>query len=447
MSRFDAIVIGGGISGLGVASLLSKRGYRTILLEKEPILGGRTSSFPFRGYTVDIGLHTIASYSSSGIGKLLEEVDAGLDLVPITPSLMHYDLDSRQYSRATAKERFGETLYKDFKDLAKSVSDMNSNEINQYHGVSAERWIIERFQNKELVEFFKKITGFAGQPMDRVSAGAFLETLHDAFASETTITYPAHDGIKALPDALESAIWRYGGEVVTDIRVNEIVHDDGAVKGVRAKIVRPSMIAELEFLAPRVVFTVPLAKLRQFLPKEKIGVELLEKISKLDAERYYYNGLIAGVARPLLDDFSGQFFQWTADRGGMDWHAIITIPTYVDPDLAPEGYHLLFADSHGPMPFGDKSLARARHRELVDLLVEIWPDFKSNVDWMQWAMYPDILPLAQIALTGPNRPGFTLSSLKGMYLAGDATYLTGSGIGSAVKSAYGCLKEIEQEDL
>ena len=113
MTEYDMIIIGGGISGLGVAALLSKKGYKIVLLEKESILGGRSTSFAYRGYKVDIGLHAIASYSSSGIEKLLNEVEATLELIPIKPALMHYDLDTRKYMRATSRERFGD----EFKNL------------------------------------------------------------------------------------------------------------------------------------------------------------------------------------------------------------------------------------------------------------------------------------------------------------------------------------------
>jgi len=76
---------------------------------------------------------------------------------------------------------------------------------------------------------------------------------------------------------------------------------------------------------------------------------------------------------------------------------------------------------------------------------EIWPDFDSKLDWIQKLIYPNILPLAQVQLTGPHRPGFHVSGVPGLYLAGDATYLTGSGIGSATKSALACFEEIESE--
>ena len=445
MQRYDAIVIGGGISGLGVAALLSKKGYRVVLLEKESILGGRSTSFPYRGYTVDIGVHAIASYTSSGIERLVKEVEATLELIPIKPSLMHFDLDTRAYTRAASRERFGDALYNDFKRLVAMVAELDKEEIETVHGQSAERWILDHFDSSELVAFFDKITGFSGQPMDKVSAGAFLETLHDAFTSEATITYPARHGIKALPDVLEGAIRAHGGEIITEVAVQGILFQGDRVQGVQGKIVRPSFISEVEIQAPLAVLTVPLTLLPRFVPSEMIGDELLDKVSRITAENYYYVGLVAGVEASLFEGFSSRFFQWTVDRAGMDWHGLITVPSFVDRELAPEGCHLAFIDSHGPMPYGDQALAGRRQKELLSILREIWPDFDQKTDWLHPVIYPTILPLAQTSLTGPFRPGFRVPGATGLYLAGDATYLTGSGIGSAVKSAFSCADAIEAD--
>ena len=446
MKQYDVIVVGAGIAGLGVAALLSKKGYNILLLEKEPILGGRSTSFEFKGYLVDIGLHAIASLSSSGIGQLLEETGAEMEEVPIKPSLMHFDLDSRAYMRATSPERFGQALYKDFINLVKTVARMDRIEIDGYHEISAQSWIMDNFGNPGLLEFFKKITGFSGQPMEKVSAGAFLETLNDALVSETTICYPAHGGIKALPDCLEKVIRENQGEIITGIRAKELLLSGDRAVGVKARISRPSYIAELEFFAPDIVYTAPLVNLSRFVPKEKIPETMAAMMRKLRSADYYYNGIVLGAQSSLMDGFSEQFFQWTFDRPGMDWHGIVTVPTYADPALAPQGHHLLFIDSHGPMPFGRADLANQRQDELIDLAREIWPDFDQQVDWIQRLIYPTILPLAQLNLTGPYRPGFHVPGIHGLYLAGDATYLTGSGIGSATKSALKCVEEITNKE-
>ena len=50
---WDYIVIGGGLTGLGMAALLSFEGSRVLLLEKEPIVGGRSRTTKKNGFILD----------------------------------------------------------------------------------------------------------------------------------------------------------------------------------------------------------------------------------------------------------------------------------------------------------------------------------------------------------------------------------------------------------
>ena len=56
-SRYDTIVIGSGMGGTSAAALLAKAGLRTLLLEKNPRLGGSCSYYEKRGFHIDYGTH------------------------------------------------------------------------------------------------------------------------------------------------------------------------------------------------------------------------------------------------------------------------------------------------------------------------------------------------------------------------------------------------------
>ncbi|MGD0277114.1 MAG: NAD(P)-binding protein, partial [Syntrophales bacterium] len=48
--KYDVIVIGSGVGGMGSAALLAKNFKQKVLvLEKAPFIGGRTLSFVFKG--------------------------------------------------------------------------------------------------------------------------------------------------------------------------------------------------------------------------------------------------------------------------------------------------------------------------------------------------------------------------------------------------------------
>src|SRR5512147_1196828 len=53
LQRFDTVVIGAGVAGLGAAALLARdAGQRVLVLERAPFIGGRTLSYVGRGNRV-----------------------------------------------------------------------------------------------------------------------------------------------------------------------------------------------------------------------------------------------------------------------------------------------------------------------------------------------------------------------------------------------------------
>ncbi len=62
--EYDAIVVGGGLSGLTSAAYLCRYGYRTLLCEKSHKTGGLVNTFRHRGFAFDAG---IRAFENSGI--------------------------------------------------------------------------------------------------------------------------------------------------------------------------------------------------------------------------------------------------------------------------------------------------------------------------------------------------------------------------------------------
>lgn len=65
-SQFDAIVVGSGIGGLSVASLLAKEGKKVLVLERHYEIGGYTHTFQRKGFTWDVGLHYVGQVHIAG---------------------------------------------------------------------------------------------------------------------------------------------------------------------------------------------------------------------------------------------------------------------------------------------------------------------------------------------------------------------------------------------
>lgn len=56
---YDAIVVGGGASGLTAAAFLARDGYKTLLLEQQPHCGGLVNNFTRDGFTLDGGIRAL----------------------------------------------------------------------------------------------------------------------------------------------------------------------------------------------------------------------------------------------------------------------------------------------------------------------------------------------------------------------------------------------------
>lgn len=67
MKKYDHIVVGSGISGLTMSLLLSMSGYKVLLIEKSPIIGGSLSRFTRRGIHFDTGFHFTGGLYEGGI--------------------------------------------------------------------------------------------------------------------------------------------------------------------------------------------------------------------------------------------------------------------------------------------------------------------------------------------------------------------------------------------
>ena len=75
----DIVILGAGWSGLIAADILSRKGKRVVLLEKEAELGGLARTLKYKGFKFDIGGHGLFFRDSASILYLKENFgEAGL---------------------------------------------------------------------------------------------------------------------------------------------------------------------------------------------------------------------------------------------------------------------------------------------------------------------------------------------------------------------------------
>ncbi len=87
MKKYDAIVVGAGVSGLLAALTLSKHGKKVLVLEKKGHLGGNCNSYMVEGYQVDTGVHAITHLIEGPLKRLMDNY---FDYLPVFEDYGHY---------------------------------------------------------------------------------------------------------------------------------------------------------------------------------------------------------------------------------------------------------------------------------------------------------------------------------------------------------------------
>ncbi|QOP40390.1 phytoene desaturase family protein [Sulfurimonas marina] len=116
---FDFAVVGSGAGGSSIASLLSKKGYRVALFEKDTNLGGCSSSFKHKGYWYNTGATTLAGYED---GHVVKEV---FDEIGLDPNLKESELSMEVIHKGKITKRY--------RELSKFVRELQKNYPSQKH--------------------------------------------------------------------------------------------------------------------------------------------------------------------------------------------------------------------------------------------------------------------------------------------------------------------------
>lgn len=278
--QYEAIVVGAGHNGLTAAAYLAHAGWKTLVLERRPVVGGVAATEEFApGYWVDSVLHDAGTFSPTIARDLFLKMQ-GLDLRPADPvifapqpdgraltlwrdphrsaaEIAHFSAhDAAQFAAyATAMHRYVGFLERVFHQAPPNVAALEDNDVLGWLGVGGafrllgDRGMYEllRALPMALVEFMdlwfeaeavRGALGMAGTPGANhgpYAAGTTLQFLYHHLghrANGLPATAHVRGGIGQLATALTSIIEYAGGQVRTDASVARIMRHDGRTSGV-----------------------------------------------------------------------------------------------------------------------------------------------------------------------------------------------------------------------
>jgi len=379
---YDAIIIGSGMGGLTAAALLAKKGLSTLLLEKEKQVGGYVVSFGRGEFTFDATGAFVGGCQEGGeFYHILKEIGVHetIDFIPVDhirniyPGFeVHLRRGGFQSYMETLLDLFPEeegglraylSLVKKIGREVKSYSEgtrtqkiffpfyfWNLIRFRQtHHGVILDRF----FKGEEIKHALHTLP--ATEPPSRLSF-LFVATLISKVLMEG-VFYP-RGGMGRMPEAMVNAFLQAGGELYLQTEADQILVKNGRVEGVvtkEGKVFQGRLI--LSNINPNLLLTMLpsglqpplLQRTRRF--EYSLSCFILYLATSLDLKKMdfpYFTYL------RLLYDLEEEDRLLRRGEVPRNPTLIVSVPTLLDPSLAPPGQHLLKVLTLVPYAYREK---------------------------------------------------------------------------------------------
>ena len=456
-------VIGTGIGGAGVSSLLAREGAEVTVLERNSFPGGKAASFEREGYIYDTGVHWVARGDRGPLGEIAAIVGAEIEFRSLETAMqfttggrtttLFQNMNDEVALRRLFEEigvlpenREGARAL--FEDIAKERSLA---ELEALDEVPLSEYVA-RFVEDEQVNLL--MDGFTAMALcisrRSASAGEFIL----CFSSQTrerNICYPV-GGMRAVPMAYLDALQSMGGELRYSTPVEQIVVEGGRVRGVEAGGFIP---ADIVISNNGVKETVALAG-RHHFPDEYLAV--VDKLRLSFGAVSVKYALDAEVVEAPLSCYSPDF----RDQELMARQAaiFIPVPSAADPSLVPPGCQLVLAGCLAPPSLEEPEQARAVCDEILDrvenTMQDLFPGIEQHVVWkirtdtryiaeMSGRWTGEVIGVAQNRhQVGRKRPS-SITPVQGLYLVGADAGGRGIGTEMAADSALNLWRFLRNE--
>ena len=498
MPDWDVIVIGSGIGGLVTASQLAAKGAKTLVLERYLIPGGSGGSFRRDGYTFDVGASMIFGFGEKGhtnlLTRALADVGQHCATVPDAVQLEYHlpdglsmavdrdydDFITRMSARFPHEAKgicaFYETCWQVFRCL--DAMPLLSLEDPAYLAkvffkaplacLGLARWLPfnvgdvakKHIKDEDLLRLIDmECFCWSVMPADRtpmINAGMVFSDRHAG-----GINYPK-GGVGVIAEKLVAGLEANGGEIRYKHRVTNVLIEQGQAVGVR--------LADGEELrAKRIVSNA--TRWDTFAGEGSaqstlVGPEHTPAAETTWRKRYQpsssflslHLGVDASVVpngfhchHLLLEDWA----EMEAEQGVV----FVSMPSLLDPSLAPAGRHILHTFTQSDMRHwkGLSPSAYAAKKQhdadrLIDRLEALLPGLKSAIEFKEIGtprthrrflgrMGGSYGPVPANRLPGLLPMPFNRTGLKNLYCVGDSCF-PGQGLNAVAFSGYACSHRI-----
>lgn len=269
--HYDVIVVGAGLGGMTAASLLAKRGLSVLMIEQQDKPGGACTSFKRDDHVYDVGAAMLYGFGKKGFRPfhfLLNELEEPIDILPHA-TLARMSFEGREIIFWPDLQQFIDELTELFPDEKEGLRAFYSDLYKMYENIVIKNEVIVPPSEFSPRQGLRRLISdpFSIMKMQKLLSTSTMDLLKKYFhspilfnfydklcsvyayttAEETPavlaatmfidnhvggVYYPA-GGAQMLPNTIEKAFEREGGQVIYHHLVDEILIQNGQAYGVR----------------------------------------------------------------------------------------------------------------------------------------------------------------------------------------------------------------------
>lgn len=423
------VVVGGGIAGLSCGALLSKRGFRVLVLEAKSIIGGRANCQSVKpGYVVDWGIHSLRAGDAGVAARVFQRLGLELDIVSSGEGqLLH---EGAWYSLPTSVAALMATPLLSDADrsmigtLFTSIMSANPEDLlttsvatwlNKFEVSAMIRWIFQLYAGLILIE----------PDVTVASMGEMLDIMHTILRSGKAAGYP-RGGWRVILQALKKEIERTG-KIRLKAPVTQIHIEKDKVNGVQIGSDRVS--------CDMIVAAVPPDALSSILPATDAASQQLIQLAKQLIPTAGVS-IDMGYSEPITDA-SGLIVSSEPFVMGQ-------ATSNMDATVAPNNKQLL--TFYYPRPaevIADEAGATMALKQLETVIQKMFPT-APKPEWIRRLVLPVVDGAAPTIHQHREKRLPIRTHIKGLYLAGDAHNAPGAGGDIAFNAALTCSDRISE---
>jgi len=463
MEKKDIIIIGSGIGGLTAGALLTKKGFKVKIFEKESLIGGRALSFntsnltidsylkilsnynmmiPFSepdlktifekkkllGYKLDLGYHAIGGGVLSNANSVLAELNNHVDILESYVGLIKENEYVFPFLSKIDKIKIFPNILRLLLASEKTLKKLDpisiTETINKYG----------RGKMKLILEIFSRSITTINN-LDLISTGEMFRSQRNLYRGSKPVGYPKN-GLESITEKLADYIKQNGGEIYLNKKVKKIIIEKQKTKGV--------IVDNNKYLSDIVISNTLVQDLFKIADEKHFPKDYTKNIKSLKGT----GSLCAYYSLNKLDkELIGKTFHFIERNIGIDGNDTVGMIDFMasspDSGIAPKNKFIVQSYIICNPDEAKNFEILKKLKILLDKNLEIIiPDYKKNLNW---AIYPAIWHLDGVAKTIENEKPDIKTPIKNLFIVGDSVKATGIGFNCALNSARDLVEHLSKK--